>query len=290
MTSANNLPHLNPTEFRLAIAQTSNLTGFNQRIIEKDYYCSLVLTCLKEGFENGLVFKGGTSLSKVHVGFYRLSEDLDFAISVEPHVSRRQRRDLIQPFKAIFSRLPLLAPAINMTQELAAHFESRQYLGRLTYKSVVTGFEEQLIVEISLREPILSTPVKTIAKTLLVAPLNQGFEQIAPEVTVLSLQETYAEKLRAALTRTEPKIRDLFDVTYATDAGLIDIQDAALIEMTQKKLAIRGNLSVDVSPTKLAQLRAQATTVLQDVLRPESYQSFDPQRGFDLLTAFASRL
>lgn len=290
MSSLDQFPHHDPAEFLLALSHSSHHTGFSRRLIEKDYYCSLVLDSLREGFDNGLVFKGGTSLSKVHVGFYRLSEDLDFAISVEPIVSRRQRREIIQPHKTIFASLPQLLPVLRITQELAAHSESRQYLGRLGYGSVVTGVEEQLIVEISLREPIVLAPVTTVAKTLLVTPPSASSHQFAPTVTVLSVLETYAEKLRAALTRTEPKIRDLFDVAHAVDAGLIDLRDVELVDLTERKLAIRGNQSVDVSAAKLGQLRIQMTTVLQDVLRAESYQSFDLDRAFDLLTKFASRL
>ena len=50
-------------------------------LIEKDYYCSLILNYFFNG-DTSLVFKGGTCLSKVYVDFYRLSEDLDLIITV----------------------------------------------------------------------------------------------------------------------------------------------------------------------------------------------------------------
>jgi hypothetical protein len=45
----------------------------------------------------GLVFKGGTCLSKVHAVFFRLSEDLNFGMSVKPNAGRGDRRRVAQP-------------------------------------------------------------------------------------------------------------------------------------------------------------------------------------------------
>jgi predicted nucleotidyltransferase component of viral defense system len=38
------------------------------------------------------IFKGGTCLNKIDVGFYRLSEDLDFSIPVNFAATRGERR------------------------------------------------------------------------------------------------------------------------------------------------------------------------------------------------------
>jgi Nucleotidyl transferase AbiEii toxin, Type IV TA system len=76
--------HEDLPRFRGALTLTEAETGFSSRLIEKDYYCSLLLDDLPGPFQQGLVFKGGTCLSKVHAEFFRLSEDLDFCISVRP--------------------------------------------------------------------------------------------------------------------------------------------------------------------------------------------------------------
>jgi predicted nucleotidyltransferase component of viral defense system len=67
--------------FREALRFTAAETGFIQRLIEKDYFCTLVLQHLCTS-DATLTFKGGTCLAKIHAGFYRLSEDLDFSISM----------------------------------------------------------------------------------------------------------------------------------------------------------------------------------------------------------------
>ncbi|MEI7935088.1 MAG: nucleotidyl transferase AbiEii/AbiGii toxin family protein [Verrucomicrobiota bacterium] len=77
--------------FRDALALTRQRTGFVARLIEKDYFCTLLLEYLAEASPE-LVFKGGTCLAKIHADFYRLSEDLDFVIpmSVSGEIELRQ--------------------------------------------------------------------------------------------------------------------------------------------------------------------------------------------------------
>src|SRR2546423_6008952 len=56
--------------------------GIRPTIIEKDFWVCLVLKLLfeKSAFEQSLVFKGGTSLSKVHGLIERFSEDIDLVL------------------------------------------------------------------------------------------------------------------------------------------------------------------------------------------------------------------
>src|SRR5580692_10450349 len=89
--------HEDSRRFRDALARTASETEFSERLIEKDYYCSLLLKDLEVLFGQGLVFKGGTCLSKVHAEFFRLSEDLDFGMSVKPDASRGNRRQVAAP-------------------------------------------------------------------------------------------------------------------------------------------------------------------------------------------------
>lgn len=85
-------PHIaNPDIFREALSYSESVTGFTSNLIEKDYYCSLILQHFFDG-ATPLVFKGGTCLSKIYADFYRLSEDLDLVIPVTIETPRNQRR------------------------------------------------------------------------------------------------------------------------------------------------------------------------------------------------------
>jgi hypothetical protein len=54
---------------REALRFTAAETGFIPRLIEKDYFCTLVLRYLCAS-DTTLTFKGGTCLAKVHAGFH----------------------------------------------------------------------------------------------------------------------------------------------------------------------------------------------------------------------------
>ena len=89
-----NFHHKNKIQFTEAVKETARQSGFSESLIEKDYYCSLILKEIFQSKSCNLVFKGGTLLNKVHAGFYRLSEDLDFSIDVKPEFFRKKRRAL----------------------------------------------------------------------------------------------------------------------------------------------------------------------------------------------------
>ena len=95
MVDLNFAHHQDRDAFRDMIRYVEGKTGFLARLIEKDYYCSLVLRSLSS-VNSDLVFKGGTLLNKVHAGFYRLSEDLDFTISMLGEETRGDRSNAAQ--------------------------------------------------------------------------------------------------------------------------------------------------------------------------------------------------
>jgi len=94
-----------PLDLREAIRFTGEETGFAPRLIEKDYFCSVILEALAEA-DVPLVVKGGTCLAKVHSGFFRLSEDLDFSIPTAPGSTRSDRSRAIAPVKEVIAALP----------------------------------------------------------------------------------------------------------------------------------------------------------------------------------------
>ena len=91
---ADNLPsirlHEDVAMFREALSFTAARTAFPAALIEKDYFCTVLLAYLG-AVAGEHVFKGGTCLAKVYGEFYRLSEDMDFAIPMPPESSRAER-------------------------------------------------------------------------------------------------------------------------------------------------------------------------------------------------------
>ena len=69
-------------ERRLYIEQAAIQRNISPVIMEKDFWVCWLLSILFESeFANSLVFKGGTSLSKVFGAINRFSEDIDLSLS-----------------------------------------------------------------------------------------------------------------------------------------------------------------------------------------------------------------
>ena len=97
---------------------------------------------------------------------------------------------------------------------------------------------------------------------------------------VLSLHETYAEKVRAALTRNPPAIRDIFDIADAARARRLDFSAPGFLRLVRRKLAVAGNAVIDTSETRRRLLENQLESHLKPVLRNSDYAAFDIERAF----------
>lgn len=272
--------------FQEALAYSEATTGFTASLIEKDYYCSLILQHFFDK-DTLLVFKGGTCLSKIYADFYRLSEDLDFIIPVTVDTTRKQRRSEIAPVKAMFDGLPAFVPGLTVSKTLKGHNESRQYIGSFEYKSAVIDKQERIILEVGLREPLLSPSVSMAARTIVVNPFSG--RPLFPILTVRAMAKTeaYAEKVRAALSRREPAIRDFFDMLYATRKMGLDFHDPDLLRIVKAKLEVPGNEPVDVSADRKRELNRQLEGQLKPVLRPVDFAGFNLDEAFELVCGIA---
>ena len=74
-SSPHNFPsfHKDENSFKAAIEYSVRDTGFRAELIEKDYFCSLLLNYLFYNNESVMIFKGGTCINKVYTSFYRRS-------------------------------------------------------------------------------------------------------------------------------------------------------------------------------------------------------------------------
>jgi len=206
-----------PDIFREALSYSEGVTGFTASLIEKDYYCSLILHHLFDR-ETPLVFKGGTCLSKVYADFYRLSEDLDLVIPVAVDTPRNQRRSVMNPIKGLFDELPAAIPGIAVSKAFRGHNESRQYIGYLEYASAVMDKLERIKIEIGIREPLLLPSVIGETRTIVVNPFNG--RPLLPVFTVqaMDVKEAYSEKVRIRFKAASSRLIIAF---FAEGFGLL---------------------------------------------------------------------
>ena len=273
--------------FREAVNFTAAQTGFSTRLIEQDYFCSVLLAYLTEVKNGPVIFKGGTCLAKVFAGFYRLSEDLDFVIPMPLDSTRGQRRKHIAGIKKALTSIAKALPGFDTINPLRGANNSTQYVGSVSYPSLITEQRGTISIEISLREPLLTPIIDGKACTLLLDPVSG--DKLVPEIMVpcISKKEALAEKFRAALTRRDVAIRDFYDLDHAVRKMGLRLQDTELVELVRQKLAVPGTDPLDLGAERQAKLRRQLDSRLRPVLREENFKGFALERAFKTVVEMA---
>ncbi|MDO9585130.1 MAG: nucleotidyl transferase AbiEii/AbiGii toxin family protein, partial [Syntrophales bacterium] len=145
-------------------------------------------------------------------------------------------------------------------------------------------------IEVGLRETPLMPPTQMKARTLLLNPFTR--KSVVPDIdlTTLSMKEAIAEKLRAALTRLEPAIRDFFDIDYLASRNKMDLNDQHLFQLLAEKLKVPGNPPINLSPARKEKLKTQINTELKPVLRPVDFESFDLENVYAMLSQMSENI
>jgi predicted nucleotidyltransferase component of viral defense system len=277
--------HEDPEFFEAAVGFTAKETAFSPRLVEKDYFCTVLLDHLATP-GNTVVFKGGTCLAKIHADFYRLSEDLDFLVSMPVDSSRSERSKMATGLKDIV--MPDRLPGFRIVEPLRGANNSTQYNAVIGYHSRIVGKEETIKVEVGLQEPLLLPPEGGMAKTLLLNPVTTKPLCEPLVLSCMSKREAFAEKFRAALSRREAAVRDFFDLDYAVRQLGLQPEDHGLIDLIRKKMAVPGNDRMDVSENRLTALHRQLESQLRPVLRARDYAEFDLERAFRIVKDVAA--
>jgi predicted nucleotidyltransferase component of viral defense system len=232
--------HQDKVEFIKILERTSAQTGFTHRLLEKDYFITIILSYINDRLSSDLIFKGGTCLNKIYHAYYRLSEDLDFSHRFHNvEVTRKQRRKIMQPIK---DTIKYFVESINMKIEdtdRVGFNESKQYIYNVLYESVVLNKMEKIKFEIGLRyNPILPVErhdvMHKFSHPFTGEPLFKG-----GNVICLSIKELIAEKLRAATTRRTIASRDFYDLWYLFKVGF-DFKELQFLTLFKTKLAEDG--------------------------------------------------
>ena len=245
---------------------------FRPAIVEKDYYLTVILNNIESLLTDKIVFKGGTLLNKIHLNYHRLSEDLDFTYrSTGGLETRSQRSRAIGPIR---DRMPEFLQVLGLKSSKPdgeGFNNSTQYLFSIQYPSAVTAKEENINLEISLRQLPLEAPVRCTIKHFYQDPFSGADLIPMHSVWALSFLEAVAEKLKAAIARKDVAVRDYYDAWHIAEAGFDFFQDK-FIRLFKTKLAnddyhgdFRHNFGLDAE--RIALLDRQIHTDLIPVIR-----------------------
>lgn len=209
-------------------------------MIKKDLALSYILYEMSEEMKKNqespfhkLIFKGGTLLSKSHLDYHRLSEDLDFTFLDNPSLNslsktQKQRKikrylkeEFLPSFEKIVTKYSLDFDANEMNKETQKYcpIKAPLHLAKF-YVYLDRNDQTPLKIEINFLDELFSKPERVKLKHL--NPLSQGLIFPLRETEILSynLEEILIEKIRAILTR-EKRIheRDVFDLFLLQKKG-----------------------------------------------------------------------
>lgn len=129
--------HCDKEQFEDAIMATSSAIGFEPALIEKDYFVTLFLKKATE-MVDGLVFKGGTSLSKCYKLIDRFSEDIDLTLD-ERHFGQKNKRKAVKGLVAVCDAIDL---ELDNREEVMNHSHGNLNTYYINYP---TTFESNII-------------------------------------------------------------------------------------------------------------------------------------------------
>lgn len=242
--------HTLPTDSkRVVIEQTSLKQGLLKQIVEKDLWVSTLLEIIFTlPFADKLVFKGGTSLSKVWGLIDRFSEDIDLAVDrslfgLEGDLTVRQLKKL-RKASSLFVSNEFCAELNNAVERYGlkefldieaqpngegdkTYPEPRQIF--IKYKSLfdagLSYVKPQIILEIGARSLFEPTEKATIESMITQAFPTMQTSVMKAEITAAVAAKTFLEKAfllhelftTNACYKAERKSRHLYDLERMMD-------------------------------------------------------------------------
>ncbi len=223
--------HKDNNSFKAAIQATSEKFEILPVFIEKDYWITLVLKRLAESkFNEDVVFKGGTSLSKGYKLIDRFSEDIDIAVLNVSELSGNKVKNIIRDVEK-----EITIDLLELKDYPQASKGSRFRKSYFTYtktgdKRFYQSISDKLIIEINSFDnpfPYEKREINSLISSFL-SQNNQNelikkYDMMPVIVNVLNKNQTLIEKLVSLFRfsfEEDPiegisgKIRHFYDLHY----------------------------------------------------------------------------
>lgn len=247
--------------------------------LEKDFYLTAILNRIAE-LDKQYVFKGWTCLNKCHFGYYRLSEDLDFSV-IGSATNRSQRSQIIQEF---FDDIALICEELGLVcvDSRKRDLNRFRWMSR-QYYSVITDTTQTILFDLKVYARYERSCIMKPIMDVFTDPLLGGNIFPKNELLCFSLEEAMAEKMRAALTRETPAIRDFYDIRYTQQQwfDFDSIRDLIAYEVNEV-----GNTITILSWETYNNLTKQMESDLRPVVF--SLEWFDLQQVYNTTLSFIS--
>lgn len=268
--------HHDKEAFSELIAAASNELHIPPGIIEKDYYVTLVLRELASRVK-GMVFKGGTSLTKCYQVLDRFSEDIDISYAASEGIPGESRKRQLK--KAVVSSIEALGFSVANLEETRSRCSYNCYKsGYPSIYSPLLGLKPELVIETYIALLPFPTVNRTADNYIYRFLKMAGREELAEEfglmpfeITTQAIERTLIDKVFALCDyylsdKVERHSRHLYDIykilEYTTPGD-------ALSELVQEVRSLREPLSVCPS----AQKEVCINDILQEIVDKEIYRN-----------------
>lgn len=223
--------HQDQDALSAAILFSSDMLKILPAFIEKDYWITLVLKKLSQSkYNNSVVFKGGTSLSKGHKLISRFSEDIDIAVIEATEMTGNKvkmlMRDIEKSITSEFSEIedsPISSKGSRFRKSVFSYPKTGE-------TRVYSGISDKLIIEInSFGNPFpygqcsIECLIFTALKESNQNDLIEKYGLQSFEINVLDKSQTMLEKMvsllrfsfdKDAVSSISGKIRHFYDLYY----------------------------------------------------------------------------
>ena len=240
---------------RIAIAERSAEWQLRVNVVEKDYVLGWLLAAIAAHPETSKqwVFKGGTCLKKCFFETYRFSEDLDFSLMPGARYTASELQAILQELAeraTELSGIVFLRETIVMQERKNKQGEST-FEGRIGYRGPMADPSVPRVrFDLTRQEPLLDGVDRRGVFHAYPDALPGGLS-----VATYSIDELFAEKLRALTERTRP--RDLYDVVFMLENRLDAINLNRSRALFKEKCGVK-KLAVPAAAALLALIRGAA--------------------------------
>ena len=212
--------HLDKDNFEGAIIATAEYLKIPEIFIEKDYWVTYALHALfHSNVKTGIVFKGGTSLSKCYKVIERFSEDIDLVvIKNDDDTGNTLKRKLKEVTDVVDGSILEVVPNDPHSKKLGSLRKIVYSYPKIGVQGIYGEVRENIVVEVShlgnfqpnTEQPIctlIAQYIKTTETPELIAQF--GLEDF--QVTALAVERTFCEKIISLVrfSHTENPLEDL---------------------------------------------------------------------------------